>query len=549
EIKQIQATAAHSSGAMIDMPTPSFGLDEGTVGWVLHQQQSLIINNVQADSRFIQISPQSKLIENLVAVPLVAKGEVIGVIEATHKIGGEIFSAEDEALLAAFASQAAIAIDNARLFKETGERLAEVSTLYTLADQITRVLDLDRIIEFTVIILKHAVDCSGCLLLLKEKKGEAEYFELRASAGWPEDKQPHFERAYLAALAKELTPASYPTYIQDVSHPQTPPPPGILIPKVTPSSPVMRSLIAAPLVAKDEVLGVLALSDNRPNAFGQAEGRLLMIAAAQLAKAIENIKLYDHLEKRAIELEAAMNELAEANQLKSEFVQNVSHELRTPLTFIISYIELMLEGSLGEIPPLIRDKLEIVSQKTQTIVRLVEDIISLQKIEAGNLQLKLVSPREVITRAMRGAVANADQVGITISSRIAPKLPKLYIDIDRIEQVFDNLVANALKFSPSGSTIHLAAELEEDRVKFSIRDEGIGIPAHKLDKIFDRFYQVDGSTTRRYSGAGLGLAIIKQIIEVHGGRIIVESVVNQGTTFTFWLPIKPAAPITMRKHR
>ena len=526
KVHNIQATAVHSTGQLVGMPTPPFAFDQGTVGWVLAHNQSLIINDVQQDRRFFQLTPQSDLIVNLVTVPLVVKSEAIGAIEATHKINGQNFTIEDEALLAAFAGQAALAIDNARLFKERGERLAEVSTLYTLADQITKVLDLERITSFTTIILKHALDCTGCLVLLKEKTTGAESFRLKAAAGWPEDQLPQLEATYITALVKGLKSKTYPTYFKDINQPN---PDEAAFP--------MRSVMMVPLTAKNDVLGGLVICDARPGAFGQAEGRLLTITAAQLSKAIENISLYDNLEKRAIELEKVLKDLAEANQLKSEFVQNVSHELRTPLTFIISYLELMLEGSLGEIPLPVFEKLEIVSQKTRTIIRLVEDIISLQKIEAGNLQLTPFAPQEIINRVTRGAVANAAQVGINIVSQNTSVLPQVAVDIDRIEQVFDNLVANALKFSPKDSTILIEAHQIDDTVKFSVRDEGIGIPAPKLDKIFDRFYQVDGSITRRYSGAGLGLAIIKQIVEAHGGRITVESVVNQGTIFTFWLPV------------
>lgn len=713
-MRQLRATASHSVGDMKNMPTPPFGFEEGTIGWVHRHKQPLKINNIQEDTRFIQMTPQSRLIVNLVAVPLLVKAEVIGVLEATHKISGKDFTREDETLLSAFASQAAIAlynarlyqetqqqvkaltiltktseaitktrtldqlldivldsmlsiigaevgniiltdpqnqtlhieasrglasdvvemfnklhisqkvgtfgeayrtreiieiedsttnpiifrspemtweipktftnvplssgddfiglitlhalpnddtrsllravadmaavaIDKARLFKETGQRLAEVSTLYTLAEQMTRVFDLDRTAELSVIILKHALDCSGCCLFLKEKRGDTETMILKASNGWSEASPTHPEISYLSQLAQKLAKKSYPTYIKDILRASA-----LILPPFDLSQAYtqaeqdklwlqIRSIIIVPLVTKDEILGVLAIGDARPDAFGQAEGRLLTIAAAQIATAIENIRLYDSLEKRAIELEVALKEVAEANRLKSEFVQNVSHELRTPLTFILSYIELMLEGSLGEIPQIIKGKLEIVSQKTQTITRLVEDIISLQKMEAGNLARELVTVYELITRANHGAIANAAQYGLEITAYSAPNLPKLYVDIDRIGQVFDNLVANALKFSPSGSKIHIAAEQDGDMIKFSVQDKGIGIPVHKLDKIFDRFYQVDGSTTRRYSGAGLGLAIIKQIVEVHGGRITVESVINEGTTFIFWLPIPKAS--------
>jgi two-component system sensor histidine kinase VicK len=135
------------------------------------------------------------------------------------------------------------------------------------------------------------------------------------------------------------------------------------------------------------------------------------------------------------------------------------------------------------------------------------------------------------------AIASAAEHEIEIISHSVPELPNVRVDVGRIGQVFDNLVGNALKFSPAGSKININAEVENGKVKFSIQDQGIGIPADKLDKIFERFYQVDGSTTRRYGGAGLGLTIVKQIIEAHGGHITVESEPDKGTTFLFWLAV------------
>jgi len=295
--------------------------------------------------------------------------------------------------------------------------------------------------------------------------------------------------------------------------------------------------LIVPLIAKDELLGAITIDDTRPNAFSQSENRLLTIAAAQISTAIENIQLYDDLEHRAVELELALEEVREVNRLKSEFVQNVSHELRTPLIFVTAYVELILEGSLGNISAEIRDKLEIVSEKTKTVTRLVEDVVSLQKIEAGNLNLELTTPHQLVTRAIYGAIASAAEQNIKIVPNGRPDLPPVHADIGRIEQVFDNLVANAIKFSPPGGRINLITQQIGDYIKFSVQDFGIGIPPDKLDKIFERFYQVDGSTARRYRGTGLGLAIVKQIVEAHGGQVSVQSILNKSTVFSFTLPI------------
>ena len=540
ETQKINVTAVHTSSDMARVSTPAFDFDQGTVGWVLKHQQSLRINDVSQDDRFIYISPESHLVTNLVSVPLIVKGKTIGVLEATHKAGDEDFTADDESLLLAFANQVAVAIHNARLFKETNQRLAEVSTLYTLADQLTKVLDLDRVIESSVTILKHALDCSSCCLFLKQES-DVKALILKACTGWPELEQRRAEIDYISSLAKTLITRPHPIYIQDVTtdFPILPEPEKDTFNQkmVMDQQFELGSVMIVPLIVQEELLGALSINDKRPNAFGQAEGRLLTIAAAQISSAIENTRLYDNLEQRAVELEFALKEVEDTNRLKSEFVQNVSHELRTPLTFIKAYVELILEGSLGKIPRKVKDKLKIISQKADAITRLVEDIVSLQRIETDTLRLESIGIHELVTRAQELASASAAEHNIEIVANSELDLPKVRVDVDRIGQVFDNLIGNALKFSPAGSKINITAELDNGKVKFSVQDYGIGIPPNKLDKVFERFYQVDGSTTRRHRGTGLGLTIVKQIIEAHGGYITVESKLNKGTTFSFWLSI------------
>jgi GAF domain-containing protein len=712
ETQKINATAAHTSSDMARVSTPAFDFDQGTVGWVLKHQESLRINDTSKDERFVFISSESHLVTNLVSVPLVVKGESIGVLEATHKAGGGDFTVDDESLLSAFASQAAVAIhnarlyreterqvkalttltqasegitkavnldqllnivlnfsmsvigakagaiiladtqtqllrieaahniaqdtitnfnqlsishtigtfgetyrtreiievvdsdsdsrvflpaeisqdlpasftnvplfsrddfigvifldtlpdndnrallkaiadiaavsiDKARLFKETNQRLAEVSTLYTLADQLTKVLDLDVVIESSVTILKHALDCSSCCLFLKQESGDKGLI-LKACSGWPELEQKRAEIDYINSLAKALISRPHPIYIQDVTTdflilPELEKTPFNQQKKAGEQPFELGSVMIVPLIVKEELLGALSINDKRPNAFGQAEGRLLTIAAAQISSAIENTRLYDNLEQRAVELEFALKEVEEANRLKSEFVQNVSHELRTPLTFIKAYVELILEGSLGKIPQKAKNKLRIISQKADAITRLVEDIVSLQKIEAGTLRFESIGIHELVTRAQELASASAAEHNIEIVANSEPDLPEVRVDVDRIGQIFDNLVGNALKFSRPGSKINITAELDNGKAKFSIQDHGIGIPPDKLGKVFERFYQVDGSTTRRHGGAGLGLTIVKQIIEAHGGYITVASKLDKGTTFSFWLSIEQDA--------
>ncbi len=531
--RRLQALAAHSSSQMAHVPTPPFNFDEGTVGWVLRNRQPLIINDVSQDKRFLFVSSGSQFINNLVSVPLVVKDEVIGVLEATHKINSEDFTAADEALLSAFASQAAIAIHNARLFDETNRRLAEVSTLYTLADQMTKVIDPGFITEAVVNILRHALDCSGCCLFLYQETDTGPALTLNSSSGWHRSNSTSPEFQYILKLVEQLVIRPNPLYLADTQAADLPDP------AMRPDSPdnQVRSIIVVPLTVKDKLLGALVVDDKQPYAFGQAEGRLLRITAAQAATAIENIKLYGHLEQRAIELELALAEVQEANRLKAEFVQQVSHELRTPLTFIRAYLDLILEGSLGEINEALKAKVQLLAQKSHSIIRLVEDLVSLEKMELANLQYQNTTPDDLINQAILVASAGVAEYGLQLVADTAPNLPPLRVDVDRIGQVFDNLIGNALKFSPAGSTITLKAKLDETLIKFSVQDQGAGIPAESLPRIFERFYQAGRpANTQRYKGSGLGLAIVKQIIEAHGGRVALESEFGRGSTFSFWLP-------------
>jgi signal transduction histidine kinase len=300
--------------------------------------------------------------------------------------------------------------------------------------------------------------------------------------------------------------------------------------------PVVRSLLVVPLMVKDRVIGTLAIDHTIPDAFKQDDKRTLTIAAAQAAAAIENAQLYTDLEERATKLELAYKELQEVDKLKDELVQNVSHELRTPLTFIKGYVELLLEGDMGSLNELQRESLSIVADKTNALTRLVSDIIYLQQVEWESLQFSLQDMREMARVALQSCEVSAVTAGISLRLQAEPDLRPIQVDRDRINQVFDNLLGNAIKFSPRGGTITIQVKDDGEMIQLGVLDTGVGIPPDKLDKVFDRFYQVDGSATRRFGGAGLGLAIARRIVEAHGGRIWVESEIGQGSAFRFALP-------------
>jgi signal transduction histidine kinase len=221
--------------------------------------------------------------------------------------------------------------------------------------------------------------------------------------------------------------------------------------------------------------------------------------------------------------------------MKSELVQNISHELRTPLTFVKGYLELLQDGDMGELNEEQKAALDIVASKASLLSRLVDDIITLQNAKE-HLQLRALSLAEVGRNALRAAQASADQGQIALHDEIPEDLPPVLGDEQRLGQVFDNFLSNALKFSDPGGTVTVRMCKEGEFIRTEVEDQGIGIPADKLPHVFERFYQVDGSTTRRFGGTGLGLAIVKQIVETHGGQVGVRSKQNEGSCFYFTIP-------------
>ncbi len=495
---------------------------EGIISWVAGHGEPLLVNDVEKVPSFQFDHLLSDTTAEL-AVPLRVGDRVLGVLDVqSDRVNA--FDRSDLFVLQALGDQVAVAIENARLFNETQQRLAEVSTLYTVAQQTTTSLDLNEVLENIVSIIKRVLACRGCCIFLVDQ--ETQELSIRAASGLSDKWRDEARLKVGEGISGQVAATGRPIYIPD-THSY----PGFIF-----FDPTVRSLLAVPMTTKDRVIGTLNIDDTRVDAFTDDDGRLLSIAAAQAAVAIENAQLYKGLKERAEKLERAYNELKELDRLKSEFVQNVSHELRTPLTFVKAYVELLLDGTLGELNQRQRESLEIVAERTNTLTRLVRDIIALQQIERESLHLSLVNLGEIAQMALLGAEVTARQAGIVLKADIPSDLPLVPGDRDRLNQVFDNLLGNAIKFSPDGGEVTIRVWDAGDVVEASISDNGIGIPADELEKIFERFYQVDGSTTRRFGGTGLGLAIVKRIVEAHGGRVWAESEQGRGSTFFFTLP-------------
>lgn len=496
---------------------------------VARQGKPIVINDAAKHPLFQSKSARAWGIHAIAGFPLKQDERVIGVFTTTY-LRPHTFNEDELLLLNLLADQAAVAVKNARLYAQSQRQLQDMSALVDMAKQITSNLNLHAVLQTTVQILKKLLSARASTITMLSDDGTE--LVVQASAGISDE----FISARMKlgeGISGEVVRRGTSIYIRDTYNE-----PDFLF-----FDEVVRSLLVVPLIIRDEAWGTMTVDSDRPNAFNRSDIQLMTIAAAQVSIAISNARLFEELEKRAEELAEAYEELKESDRLKDELVQNVSHELRTPLTFVKGYVDLLLDGEMGLISSEQQEALQIVATKTDDITRLIADIMTLQRIDSSNLDLETTAVKDLVQRSVAGHSIVAEKKGLIIEVNLPDTEPIAYIDKGRINQVLDNLISNALKFSPDGGTVTVTLIDEVDKIHILVTDQGIGIPPDKLQRIFDRFYQVDGSSRRRFGGTGLGLAIVKRIVEAHQGAIWVESEIDQGSTFHLVVPKHATHPL------
>ncbi len=316
----------------------------------------------------------------------------------------------------------------------------------------------------------------------------------------------------------------------------------------------VTSFICAPLRSKDRILGFVC-ADRGGQPCTKEDLDLLMTIASHVAVATDNAQAYQELEllaqsleqrvqKRTLALQVANEKLQELDRLKSAFVTIVSHELRTPMTSIKGYVENMLDGLTGNLNERQTHYLTRVKYNTERLTRLINDLLDLSRIEAGRIELALgpVSIVDLVADVLETVQTSASKKSITVEARHARGLPMVRGDRDKLHHILTNLVQNATKFTPQGGEIQVESLVRDDGfVQLCVADTGCGIQAHEIDKVFEKFYRGELAPPEA-RGAGLGLAITKSLVELHGGRIWVESAPGEGSRFFFTVPTQPSSP-------
>jgi len=319
-----------------------------------------------------------------------------------------------------------------------------------------------------------------------------------------------------------------------------------------------ESWLGVPMIARDRVIGVISIESYRKNAFTADDLILLTAIANQAAVAIENAHLYRDLEGLTYALEQRVmertNELRETNlrlmaadRSKNQFLANMSHELRTPLNSIIGFSSVLIESTRGILQPRMHRFLENIHAAGNHLLELINDILDLSKIEAGKMELRadLFDLRETIAAVERVMKGFASEQRVKIIPTIDADVPQVRLDEGRLKQILFNLLSNAVKFSPHGGVVAVGCRLmlrsdspiHVDTVRIDVKDQGIGIPQDELDRIFVEFYQTEDGRRARKGGTGLGLSLTRNFVELHHGRIEVQSKPGAGSTFTLYLPV------------
>jgi signal transduction histidine kinase len=466
---------------------------------------------------------------SILAVPMLGRDALIGGIVLWRRLP-QPFDEDTVKLISTLADQSVVAIENARLYQEANQRLEEVSLIRAVALEGAAGRPFDEIMTGATQRLRYLWATHRLGFLFPD-----ETRALRVHASYV-GLSPQMQRTLRLPPGKGLSGWAFetgrPVVVPDVR----------LDPRYISTSPDTRSEMDAPLLVGDHVIGVINVESTHLNAFSAHDVHLLTALAGQLALLLDNAQAHRDLAERAEQLQAAFDELAEAERLKDQLVRNISHELRTPMTFLKGYVELLRDETFGPLPPALRQPLEIMCEKTSTVARLVERIVDLQAVRPDTLKLEPLRLTQLTQEATDRWTRRAQQAGVQLEWSPPAELPLVVGDRQRLAEALDYLLGNAIKFNGKDGQVTITLRAENETAHLEIADTGIGIPSEKLARIFDRFYQVDGTTRRRFNGAGVGLALVKQIVEAHGGQVWAESTgPGQGSTFHLVLPTAPAS--------
>ena len=488
----------------------------------------LTIKNINSDNRmfgrFREFFHSRLNAQLVVSVPLTIAGRWMGHIYASYPEERE-FSESDISRLMALIGQAAIAVNNIELLQETARRANQLETASEIAQQASSTLDTDALLTRAVNLIRDRFGFYHSSIFLMEGMS-ATVAASTGEAGKQLIENKHsLELREGASIIGHVCFTGEPLIVNDVTLNPTHRPHPLL--------PETKAEAGIPLKIGNRVTGALDVQSTKANAFSQDDLAVLQTLADQIAIALDNSRSFEVAQQ-------ALIEVREADRLKTEFLANMSHELRTPLNSIIGFSRVILKGIDGPINDLQQQDLEAIHHSGQHLLDMINNILDISKIEAGKMELNIeeIEINDVVESVISAARGLVKEKPIRLMSDIPENLPKVNADRTRVRQILLNLLQNASKFTDEGEITVKIEHLEFDNLlKFSVSDTGIGIAQEDVNKLFERFSQVDSSLTRKVGGTGLGLSISKLLVEMQGGTIDLESELGKGTTFWFTIPV------------
>ena len=533
-----QRAQGHIAGPWIPL-----GTGGGLMGFTLAEGHTVHLPDVKEDPE-LKGSTVARLTASrtVVGVPMLRDGRSIGgMVLARYEV--RPFSERELELVQTFADQAAIAIENVRLFNETKEALERQTAISEVLRVISRsTFDIRPVMET---VITHAARlCDADLAWMRRVDREGRPQEPASYGRTPEltevlrKSMARSERAFreggyefakglMGRVIRERRKISLDDIRTD---------PELFQHSFTAREAGARTVLAVPLLLDNDAVGMLIVARTSVRPFGERELQLVETFAQQAAIAMQNVSLFNEIQDKSRQLEIA-------SRHKSEFLANMSHELRTPLNAIIGFSEVLLQGLFGDVNEKQREYLADVLGSGQHLLSLINDILDLSKIEAGRMDLEVstFSFRDALDGGLTIVRERAARHAIQLNAVVASDVGTLEADERKVKQILYNLLSNAVKFTPDGGRVDVSVGADNGDIRVEVRDTGIGVALEDQEQIFEEFRQVGRERSRE--GTGLGLTLTKRFVELHGGRIWLDSTPGKGSTFTFTLPLRRAAAV------
>lgn len=534
DMTELEVRAAFETKPEFYQQALRFRRGESVVGRVAETGESIIFENINEDPRYRELSV-SKSSQNagtrfLAMFPIRTKLKTWGVLVCGAAAARTLKTGEIK-LLGAMINQVGISVENATLYEQTATKAKELSALYAIVGVASESLDIQLILHRTVERVLQIFGFDAARIYLCQ--GEERDLNLVFQEGFPADISLITKYKVGEGLVGKTFEAGEPRIIEDMQSD-----PGYIkfARNKLMSRAGFRASFLIPIKVRGESLGVMNFHSKAPHHFSDSDLQLIKAIAYHLGIAVGNANLFSQIKHKTLELERA-------NRGKDEFLGVISHELRTPLNVIKGYTEIMLNEVLGAVNADQKKALETISNQAMELFTMINGLLQVTRIEAGAVQAAAweVQLGELLDE-LRSNYNIPYGKDLTLVWDYPADLPLVRSDDEKLKAVLQNLVNNAIKFTEKGSvTVSVRHVSTSSAIEFRIADTGIGIPQEKIQTIFDMFQQVDSSATRKFSGVGLGLYIVKKFIELLGGSVAVQSEAGKGSVFTVTLPLNHKA--------